>query len=287
MDLTADLVVREPCKLGEGPRWSVRDRCLWWVDIRGHRVLRWDPASGDLRTWPVPADIGFLAERIQGGLIVGLRDGLYAFNPGTGACTALGATHAHDPAGFRFNDGACDAAGRLWVGTIGPKGQAHLYRFDPGLARTTFRSDVTVSNGIAWSPDGTSMYYIDTPSQVVMAYPFAAENGTLGEGRVAITIPTEIGHPDGCCIDAEGMLWVCLWNGGAVLCCDPATGKTLARITIPGARNVTACSFGGQALDTLYITTAGGGDPQQPENAGCLFAAQPGVHGLPWHAFAG
>lgn len=289
MDLTAEIVVRDPAKLGEGPRWSQREKCLWWIDIMGRRVLRWDPASGDLRTWPVPGDIGMLAERASGGLVTALRDGLYAFDPATGTSTPLGVSHVQDVGAFRFNDGACDAAGRLWVGTIGPKGKAHYYRFDPGLARTLIRDDVTCSNGIAWSSDGATMYYIDTPTSAVMAYPFDGGNGTidLAAGKAVITIATDQGHPDGCCIDAEGMLWIGLWGGGAVLRCDPGSGRTIGRITVPGARNVTACSFGGPALDVLYITTAGGGDPKQPENAGFLFAAHPGVHGLPWHSFAG
>lgn len=287
--MQADIVIRDSAKLGEGPRWSQRDRCLWWVDIDGKRVLRWDPANGDFKTWPVPSEVGMLCERVAGGLVLALRDGLYAFDPLTGACTALGADHGQDSTRFRFNDGACDAAGRLWVGTIGPKGQARYFRFDPGLQRTLIRDDVTTSNGIAWSPDGATMYYIDTPSKVVMAYPFAAGSGAvdIAAGRAVITIPSEQGYPDGCCIDAEGKLWIGLWNGGAVLRCDPNSGATLARVEVPGARNVTACSFGGADLDTLYITTAGGGDAKQPEHAGFLFAVQPGVHGLPWSAFAG
>jgi sugar lactone lactonase YvrE len=287
MPFTANIVVRDPCKLGEGPRWSQRERCLWWIDIVGRRILRWDPASGDLKTWPVPGDIGMLAEREQGGLLVALRDGLYDFDPVSGVCTALGASHDQDVAQFRFNDGACDAAGRLWVGTIGPKSKAHFYRFAPGLGRTLIRDDITCSNGIAWSPDGATMYYIDTPTRQVMAYPFDSGSGALGDGRVAISVPEDRGHPDGCCMDAEGMLWIGLWGGGGLLRCNPADGSIIDTVTVPGARNVTACSFGGPNLDVLYITTAGGGEAGQPENAGFLFAVEPGVHGLPWHAFAG
>lgn len=287
--MQADIVVRDPCKLGEGPRWSQRESCLYWIDIDGKRVLRWDPKSGDLRNWSVPGDIGMLAERTKGGLLVALRDGLYAFNPQDGSSTPMGASHGQSTEVFRFNDGAIDAAGRLWVGTIGPAKKAQYFRFDPGLQRTLIRDDITVSNGIAWSLAGDVMYYIDTPSQVVMAYPFHTGTGTvdIAGGRVAYTVPKEQGHPDGCCIDAEGKLWIGLWNGGAVVRADPDTGETLARVEVPGARNITACSFGGPDLDTLYITTAGGGDPKQPENAGFLFACQPGVHGVPWHLFAG
>lgn len=287
--MQADIVIRDPAKLGEGPRWSVRESCLWWVDIDGKRVLRWDPAGGDLKTWKVPSEPGMLCERASGGLVLALRDGLYGFDPRNGACTALGAGHDQDTARFRFNDGVCDSAGRLYVGTIGPKGEARYFRFDPGLARTCIRDDITCSNGIAFSADAATMYYIDTPSMTVMAYPVDAGTGAVdvAAGRAAITIPKDQGYPDGCCIDAEGLLWIGLWNGGAVVRADPASGTIVARIEVPGARNITACSFGGPDLDTLYITTAGGGDPKQPENAGFLFAAQPGVHGVPWSAFAG
>ncbi len=141
-------------------------------------------------------------------------------------------------------------------------------------------SGVTTSNGLAWNKDDTVMYYIDTPTQKVMAYEYDLETGTLGKARIAVEIPRENGHPDGMTIDEEGMLWVAHWGGSAVRRYDPANGKCIGVVRVP-ATNVTSCCFCGSELDTLYITTAGErSDPQKKEpHAGGIFRISPGVSG--------
>ena len=207
----------------------------------------------------------------------------------------------HDPEADkpenRFNDGKCDCSGRFWAGTMskkldsgygdsGPAGS--VYCLEPDLRISRKIENVTISNGLGWSPDNGTLYYIDSPTKTVAAYDFDRRNGGISRKRVVVELPDGfVGMPDGMCVDAEGMLWIALWGGAGVTRWDPATGGLLQKLAVP-ALNVTSCVFGGTKLDELFITTARlGTDTQAYPLAGGLFRVKPGVTGLPPFAFAG
>jgi len=193
----------------------------------------------------------------------------------------------------RFNDGKCDPAGRFWAGTMHIRGQPNhgsLYRLDTDMTVHKMVEDVSISNGIVWTADHKTMYYIDTPTRTVYAYDYDNDTGAIDNRRIAIQVPEGIGFPDGMAIDAEGMLWIAHYEGKAVRRWDPASGKILHTIDLPVSR-VTACAFVGNNLDTLYITTAINGlsaerHAKEP-HAGSLFVAQPGVTGTLTYRFQG
>ena len=182
--------------------------------------------------------------------------------------------------GMRFNDAKCDACGRLWAGTMPlfkePAPVGKLYRFDGISRQQTMLGGIGTSNGMAWSADGKTMYYIDTGARGVDAFDFDEEGGMISNRRRIITVDN--GWPDGMTIDAEGMLWVAIWGGGEVRRYDPESGECIGKVMVP-SKNTTSCCFGGEKLDTLYITTSGEGfdDP----GAGKVYCVNCGVKGTP------
>jgi len=186
----------------------------------------------------------------------------------------------------RFNDGKCDPAGRLWAGSMHLdqiEGEANLYMIDQEGNGSIKVEGVTISNGIVWTKDAKTMYYIDTPTGQVVAYNYDNETGEISKKRVVVEIPTSMGFPDGMTIDANDNIWIGLWNGDSVVCFDPRSGQLLQRISVP-AHNVTACAFGGKDLDTLYITTSSldmnDAEREKYRNAGSIFMVKPGVRGV-------
>lgn len=276
--------------LGEGPVWDGDLHRLWWVDIEQKEIHQWDPASGRDVFWDLPHRVGFVIPTTRGDCVIGTQSGLARFSPGSGGFEPLKNPEEHLPDN-RFNDAKCDAAGRLWAGTMAVSevvGQGSLYRIEPNLEIQQMVSGISISNGLAWSADSRLLYYVDSPTRRVDAFDFDLRKGTLGGRRPIIRIPQ--GFPDGMCIDAAGNLWIALWGGWGVACHDPRTGECLARIEVP-VRDVTSCCFGGRDLDVLYITTASRdldqtGKAQQPL-AGSVFVARPGVRGTPACKFAG
>jgi sugar lactone lactonase YvrE len=210
----------------------------------------------------------------------------------TGATTPIYDPEADMP-GNRFNDGKCDARGRLWAGTMADseKGRTgSLYLFDPDLSCIRCLNGVGISNGIAWSSDNRVMYYIDSPLSRVDAFDFDLETGSLSGRRVAFDVPRSMGFPDGMTIDEEGMLWVALWEGWGLGRWDPRSGKLIEKVDVPVART-SSCVFGGSNQDKLYITTAKvdlgpDGQKEQP-HAGGLFVFEPGIRGASSVPFAG
>jgi sugar lactone lactonase YvrE len=199
----------------------------------------------------------------------------------------------HDRPENRFNDGKCDPAGRFWAGTLsleGKRGTCNLWRLDADLSTHKMLEGVSVSNGIVWTADRRTMYYVDTPTRRVDCFDYDHDTGEIDNRRVAVRIPEGMGFPDGMTIDSEGMLWVCLWQGSKVSRWDPKTGELLQTVDLP-ASNVTSCAFGGGKLNQLYITTARSGlGTKQLESeplAGGLFRADVGVSGVPAFEFAG
>ncbi len=271
----ASVLVAGPFALGEGPLWHAGR--LWWIDILAPALhaCAWD--GGERQSWPMSALIGCVAPATGGGLLLGLADGVYHFDPESGARSLLA---AHAVPGNRLNDGKPGPDGRLLVGGLAidnTPDASHLFRLEDGHL-IPLVAGVSCSNGLAWSADGQTLYYIDTGTRRVDAFDYAA--GRLANRRPVHAFTT--GWPDGMTIDAEGLLWVALWDGGAVVRIDPATGSEVGRITVP-ARRPTCCTFAGPALDHLVITTAriGLDDPQAED--GALLVVNPGVRGLPAH----
>jgi len=280
--------------LGEGAIWNSALQRLHWIDIEGQRVFTHDPATGGNSACDVGRKVGAVVPRARGGLMLAVHEGFAALDPGSGRVELWPRPPEHDPAVVRFNDGKCDPSGRFWAGTMalvkGPGPLGRLYRLDADGAMQVMLRDVGTSNGIAWSPDRGTLYFIDTPLLRVDAFDYDDATGAIASRRTVISIPPGIGRPDGSTLDAEGMLWIAMYEGWSVTRWNPRNGELLQTIRLPVAR-VTSCAFGGPGLDTLYVTTARAGltDGQlaaQPL-AGGLFRVKPGTRGVPAFAFAG
>jgi sugar lactone lactonase YvrE len=284
---SVEVALRAGARLGEGAVWDVATQRLLWVDITEKRVGIFDPRSGRNELLQLDSQVGTVVPTQSGNLLVALQEGVALLDRRTGRVSKLRCPAGHDPRRTRFNDGKCDPRGRLWVGTMAlastPGGGA-LYRFESGGEPETILEGVTISNGIAWSLDQKRMYYIDTMTRGVDAFDFAIEEGTVSRRRRVIHIPPELGYPDGMTIDAEGKLWIALWDGAAVARWHPDTGRMLQKVAVPVAR-VTSCAFGGLDLGTLFITTAqhglSGAELQKQPLAGSIFATAVGVRGIP------
>jgi sugar lactone lactonase YvrE len=242
--------------LGECPRWDEQTQSLYWVDIDGQMLWHHDIATGTNQSRSIGQAIGCFALRKQGGFVLGLRSG-YAILEHWDAPIKLLKSPSFDTSIVRFNDGRCDALGRLWAGTMyEPRTQAGatLYRLDGDKTYSAHGQPVTISNGIAISPDQQFFYFADTPEHVVYRYPFHAATGRLGTREVFARWPHGGGRPDGATVDEQGNYWVALFNGSAVQCLNPQ-GQVIHQIDMP-TKNITCVTFGGSDLSTLFITTA-------------------------------
>ncbi len=269
---------------GESPVWW--QGALYYVDIRGQKVLRYDPSDGSERSWDIGQRVGTVVPRESGGLVIAGDHGFFFLDEETGALTPIADPEADKPDN-RFNDGKCSPDGRFFAGTISmvrKTGDAKLYRLDPDLTVHEAFGPVTTSNGIVWSADGKTVYYIDTPRREVLAFDYEA--GHLRNLRSVIATGHIDASPDGMAIDANGHLWIAFCHGGCVSCFDPSNGNELHRIALP-CLETTACAFGGPDLSDLYVTT-GIRDAAKEEHAGLLFViCGLKVQGLPSNAFAG
>ena len=272
------------CQWGEGPVWW--RGVLYFVDIEGHLVHRFNPADGCGKSWNVGQRVGTVVPRESGGLVIAGDHGLYFLDEETGHLTAI-ADPEPDKPDNRFNDGKCSPDGRFFAGTISlakKTGDARLYRLDPDLTLHEAFGPVTNSNGIVWSADGRRVFYIDTPRKEVLAFDY--DDGHLRNMRGVISTSHLDFSPDGMTIDADGHLWIAFCHGACVVCFDPETGAELRRVGLP-CLETTACAFGGPDLADLYVTT-GVHKSVVEEHAGRLLVIRGlGVKGLPSHAFAG
>jgi sugar lactone lactonase YvrE len=294
MNIEAELLVDAQATLGEGPVWDGRRDVLWWVDIEQRLVHRWSRSKGALASVPAPGRVGALAVRESGELLLAIEDALWLWDPDGGNVPGrwVGLPDADPDA--RLNDGKCDPAGRFWVGTMRydtAEAGGRLYRVGPDGSIEPMLDGVTISNGLAWSEDGRTMYYVDTPTRRVDAFDFDSDAGTLSSRRVAVDLSAEEGSPDGMTIDSDGCLWVAMWGGSSVLRCQPGAGQEpgaiVGRVDMP-IRQPTSCTFGGPGLDELFITSAAEGLPVDLAGPqGGLFRARPGVAGRPASRFAG
>jgi sugar lactone lactonase YvrE len=277
--------------LGEGPLWDPEDRVLYWVDIKGRAVHRFDPATGRDSRWAVPDVVGSLARREAGGLVVALRTGFHFLDLDTGALTPVAQPEPERPEN-RFNDGKPDRRGRFWAGSMHdpetrPTGA--LYRLDHDGACRRMIDGIVCSNALCWSPDGRTMYHADTLRRVVWAWDSDPERGEIANRRVFIELSGNEGAPDGATVDAEGFVWLAHWNGWCVTRHDP-TGRTERTVRLPVQRP-TCPAFGGPGLDVLYVTSASIGLSAEALAAqpwaGGVLALDPGARGLPEVRFRG
>lgn len=249
-----------PLQLGESPVWNAAEQTLYFVDIPGQAVHSLHPASGLHRQWAMPAEPGCIALRAGGGLIVALRPGLAQLDTDSGALTML-VDAPYDTSKMRFNDGRVDGAGRLVTGTIyEPRDQAAavLYSFEHGRLRDA-GPRATVSNGVAFSPDGRTLYHADTTTHKITTYDYDLATGMVGAGRLFQQFSMDKsagygGRPDGATVDSEGAYWCAMFEGGRLLRFAPS-GELLQEVPLP-VRCPTMLSFGGEDLRTIYITTA-------------------------------
>jgi sugar lactone lactonase YvrE len=278
---------------GESPVWHTREQALYYADIPGHRLQRFDPRSGELRHWQFDTDVASFAPALNGTLLIAMRDGIWNFDPVTGE-RALVAEPPYDPKNERFNDGKCDAAGRFWVGTIyEPRDPAlaSLNVFSHGRLERVL-DGITNLNGLAWSPNGRTMHWSDTKAHTIYAADFDPQSGALSRKRVFISFPvkqpgqsldTYGGRPDGAAMDVEGCYWASMFEGQRVIRISPE-GEVIREVKLP-VRCPTMPCFGGPDLRTLYITTSRENRPQaeliEQPYAGCVLALEVDVPGLP------
>ncbi len=291
--ISCELEFEARAQLGEGPCWDARKGLLYWVDIERFELHIYNPASKTDRAINVGQHIGAAVVRQSGGLLVALREGFFHLDPTTEQLTHIVDPEPECPEN-RFNDGKCDPAGRFWAGTMHlPETEmncGHLYCLDTDLRVRRRVDDVSISNGLAWSADERTMYFVDSPTRQCVAFDYDKATGGITNRRVVVEIPEGAGWPDGMTIDAEGMLWIALWDGWRVARYNPQSGELLDEIQVPVARPTSAV-FGGENLDTLYITSAStrlsAEDLAEQPLAGGLFKTKPGVCGTPTLEFLG
>lgn len=288
----AELILDAKATLAEGPCWDEENQLLYWVDIIEKTVHIYDPTRKAENMIEVGQYVGAIGLKKTGGLIAALHHGFYDID-----LKSKGLTPIVDPEknllDNRFNDGKCDPAGRFWAGTMGIKPtepNGALYCLDHNQSVKRVVSGVTISNGLAWSPDHKTMYYIDTPTQCVFAFDYHIQSGEISNRRVAVSIPTDLGAPDGMTMDEEGMLWIALWGGSQVSRWNPLTGELISTVFLQVSQ-VTSCAFGGENLNELYITSAKVGlDKSELVNeplAGGIFRVVTDVKGMPSYKYSG
>ena len=290
-DSEIELVVDGKAEIGEGPSWDARKGVLYWVDIQKGQIHTYDTVRDIDRTISIQGYVSSVVPRVNDDdVMVTLQHGFYKLNTRTADFSLISEVEQDLPSN-RFNDGKCDTRGRLWAGTMNineKEATGALYRLE-GSRVERMLSNVTISNGIGWSPDNATMYYIDTPTRIVSAFDYDIDRGSIGRRRTAFNFSSQGGVPDGMAVDEEGMPWIAHWGGSKVSRWNPRTGKAVDQILVP-APNVSSCCFGGTHLDELYVTTAREGlDPtllSMYPSSGGLFRVRPGVKGLPTNCFA-
>jgi sugar lactone lactonase YvrE len=285
------LVLKRRAELGEHPVWRAQEQVLYWLDIEGSTINRFDPASGANRAWSLPAKPGCFAFKADGTAVIAAQDGIYEMEFASGAARRVMAA-GHEPARLRFNDGKTDRQGRLWVGTmnidhdLAATRENGYWRYD-GVRLEKIIANVGVTNGTAFSPDGRTMYRGQTELRTIFAYDYDPETGTPSNMRVFATLPEGLGMNDGAAIDTEGGYW-------CAVATPPDGGRSgVARFTAEGRFDLfidvpvpitTMPAFGGPDLRTLYVTTGrleALMPYETPDDAGSLYAVQVPFQGVP------
>lgn len=284
-----EVVLDTGATIGESPTWAPAEQALYWIDVKKPVLYRYDPAAGGQRSWPMPSDIGaFALVGDPPGAVVALRQGIFRLDFTSGSLTRL-APPPFDPALFRFNEGACDSAGRFWVGVMfdpldeavpPQKSSLHSFTLAGGLRPEPDAAEL--HNGMAWSPDGRLFYLAHSRRREVFAHAFDPESGRLGARDLFARLPQALGLPDGAAVDSQGGYW-CALHGGSRLRRYTATGAVDRDIALPVSQP-TMCAFAGEALDLLYVTSAA--DKLTTEQrrreplAGALLRLRPGERGI-------
>ncbi len=279
-------------RTGESPAWSAREGALYWVDITAGRIHRWHAADAAHDSWQLPAVVGSLGLREAGGLVVALKTGLHLFDPASGALEFVCHPEADRPTN-RYNDGRVSPDGRFWVGTMDDRPQkepvARLYRLDADRRCHRMADGVIVSNGLAFSPDGRTLYHSDSRAAAIYCYPHDPATGAIGPRRLFAAVEPEHGRPDGAAVDAEGCYWSCGIGAGRLNRYSPA-GELIGFVELPVTHPTMPC-FGGADLRTLYLTSLRDGLSADAlasnPRAGGVFALRPGVTGLPTPLYCG
>lgn len=295
-------VVTQPDRLGESPLWHPDEQALYWLDIKAPALHRFEPATGARSDWALPQETGSIGLRRRGGFIAGLRDGFATLQPQADGTVAIDwiANPEPDLPDNRLNDGKCDRPGRFWAGSFhDPAGMpvpgrrerapvGGLYRLDDDRRWHRMYDGILVPNSLCWSPDGTTMYFADSPRRTIRAWDYDPETGGIANERVFVTLPESGGTPDGSTVDAAGYLWNAQFGGGRVVRYAP-DGRIDREIAMPVTRP-TCCAFGGHDLKTLYVTSgqvmASAAELAAEPLAGAVFAIRCDIAGLPetaWH----
>jgi sugar lactone lactonase YvrE len=270
-----EVAVEQRSLLGEGPTWDRNHDALVWVDILGGAVHLW-PASSSPTAFEVQAHVGAALPAVGGGWLLAVQDGFAAMSE-SGDVRPLLSVHRGRRKDLRFNDGKVDPRGRAWAGTMSyaeQPGQGALYRLDPGPTATPMIDAVGVSNGLGWSPDRRSFYYVDSLAMALREFDYDEHDATIGNERTLTTLPADEGYLDGLCVDDEGCIWVAIWNGGCVNRYTPK-GVLDSVVHVPVDRPTSCCIGPG---GVLYITSArhGSSDEQLARQpwAGAVFATE-------------
>ncbi len=288
-----ELAFEISCGLGEGPVWDSGKKRIFWVDIAKCEIHWWYPGSGTHEKCVLGHPVSAMTLTITGGVLAALKTCLADIDIESGTAESV-LILEDDLSDNRMNDGKCDPSGRFWVGTMSMSGKPRagsLYMIDRDMGVSVKITDVGISNGLTWSPDSATFYYIDTNTNQVVAYDYDDATADITNKRTVVRIPEKDGNPDGMTIDTEGMLWIALWDGWKIGRWDPGSGRLISEISTPVARP-TSCVFGGSDMQDLYITSArhglSGKALRSQPLAGSLFVLKDsGYQGLPGNAFAG
>jgi sugar lactone lactonase YvrE len=282
------------CLVGESPIWCAA-RCAWfWVDIPAKTIWQLDASSGTLRSWHTSEMVACIALKQDGDLIAGMESGIFSLHLGDNKNAQEHRLAAPDTmiTGMRFNDGRCDRQGRFWSGTMfmemaaaRPDGNLYRYTTEQGISQP-FVSNLIVQNGLSWSPDGRTMYLSDShvSRQLIWSFDYDIDSGTPSKQRVFVDMNAHPGRPDGAAVDSDGCYWICGNDASCILRFTPE-GKLDSQINLPMAKP-SMCSFGGENLDTLLVTSISAGKAEGDQWAGAVVMLRPGVQGMPETAFS-
>ena len=281
--------------VGECPTWCVKEQVLYWEDILAPALFRWDPKTNEVRRWDMPETIGSFGLREQGGLIVALRTGVYLFDPETEALTLFANPEPNKPEN-RLNDGKVGPDGRFWVGSmhdvpVGPQTRptGALYCIEPDGSVRKMLEGILCSNGLAWSPDGRTMYFSDSRAPYIKAFDYDVETGELSNERMLAQPAEAVGRPDGATVDAEGYYWSAGVSAGCLNRFSPS-GELVEVLPVPTPSPTMPC-FGGEDLKTLFITSHRQSDAQPDDEsaatAGGVFTLKMPVAGVKTSYFLG
>jgi sugar lactone lactonase YvrE len=292
LKLDVQCVVDARNTTGESPVWSARENALYWVDIPAGRVFRWRPDTGEERIWTLPAAVGSIGLRERGGLVAAMRSGFHLFDLDSERLTFLCHPEPDLPTN-RLNDGKVSPEGRFWAGTMDERPEKEpigsLYRLDPDHRCTRMTGEVKVSNGLAWSPDGRTMYHSDSRGGAIFRYDYDPEAGAIGRREVFVSMQSEWGRPDGGATDEEGCYWGCGTDAGRINRFSPR-GELIEYVELPITHPTMPC-FGGADQRTLYVTSLrenySEADIARTPQAGSVFMFEPGVAGAPVALYKG